>query len=470
MINEIPNLLIAEEFYFSALTFLENVDGDIRLLIKCLYHLGFTKKILTFIEQYPELLEIYEIKKIYLSVCKPSDLIFMQSRRTLPEFKERLAIESVEKYMIGKLYIGEERKRMFLEAFDTDERNFESLLSLHRESLLPENDIRQIFIKMKNKMLSSLYRCVLYENFDDFLDLSIDIPIKNNFSISRFLPKNYNSRFFVPEKTLNFFSPFFAEKLAIKLMKDRRKDDLFRLGVYMIENFDSEISYSTLGYYYLMTKNFKEAKKCFYISLKRNDKYSIAWLYLGISYSGLKECENAISSFKNAEKHMISSYKPSFYLAYEYHRMNNYEKAYIYYKKAMKIKNNPEIAYRYAIFLIYYEKYEAAYKIAYDLPYNEIRRLILGFIYYYTNKIDKAMNILDGNDWRTIAFKGFLFHLSGDFEKASEMYCNVLVKHDCTVIKDLLKLCKSQFISSLSEHIGDLFETMEIKNMTEMPL
>ncbi|KAG0418943.1 Anaphase-promoting complex subunit cut9 [Dictyocoela roeselum] len=470
MIGTIPSLLVAEEFYFSALAFLEHIDGDIRLLIICLYRLGYTKKIIPLINRYPELLEIYEIKRIYLSLCKPSSLVFGKSQRTLPEVKDRLEIESLEKYLIGKLYIGEERKKLYSEAFVLDERNFEALMSLHREMLITEDEAHKLILNMKNKDLAVIYKSILYEGGDDFIDISRSIGQNSAFSISKFSTTHFNSYSLAPEENLNFFSPFFGEKIGAKLLKENKKESLFRLGVYMVDSFDSEISYLTLGYHYLVDNNFKEAKKCFYTALKRNENYSIAWLYLGISYSGLKECENAISSFSTAEKHMICSYKPSFYLAYEYHRMNNYEKAYINYENAIKIKNTPEIAYRYAVFLIYYEKFDLAYEMVIDLPYEEIKRLLLAFIYFYTDKLEKAKAILKGDDWRTVAFKGFLYHLNNNYSRAIEMYSEVLVSHDCTVVKDLLAICGSNYTASPAEYASDLFEAMEIKNMTPMPL
>lgn len=474
MITEIPQILMNDEFYFSALILLEYLQTNTKLKLKCLYHLDYKKKLLNIIESNTELLEDFEIKKIYLRICKPSELINIESKRIDKQSNLHLNQKSVELYLIGKLFKGKHRAEKFVEAFKLDERNFEALVSLYREYLVSEYIIYNLIDEMDSSELKNLYKDIIISQSIKFGSKDgdserclRDIQIQNNDFYTSIYKSTHEMSLM---RNINFFSPFFGEVLGRKLLLESKNDDLFRLGVYMVENFDSEISYLVLGCFYIGSKNYKESKKCFYKALKINDEYGTAWFFLGISYSNLKECENAISSFKKAEKFLIADYKPSLYLAFEYHRMNNYDKAYIYYKQAFDIEKNPEITYRYAAFLIYYQNYDRANELLDLIPQKLIKSILCAFILYYKKQFSDAYDQLYEKDWRSFALKGFLLHIMMDQSKASDYYSEALIIHDCTVIRDLLSICNSKYKSSPAEYACDLFEAMDIKNMTEMPL
>lgn len=178
-----------------------------------------------------------------------------------------------------------------ISAIESDNRHLEAYIILRREDLIDSDDFSDL-LNLKHEWLKDLYNSIF----------------------------NY--------KGTPIFSPFFMEEYSYECYKNQDVSNIFTIGTEMIEDFlKCSTSYLVLGYYHLSKKKYSESRKCFYEAIKYDKNVGNLWLLLGLSYSGLKECENSISCYNQARQFMIGSYKPDFYIGYEYHKMHNIEQA-----------------------------------------------------------------------------------------------------------------------------------------------
>ncbi|ELQ75268.1 Anaphase-promoting complex (APC), Cdc16 subunit, partial [Trachipleistophora hominis] len=451
------------KLYLSALTMSDFIihthkDGDIDLcsykLISCLslFELNYHHRTLKFIENNEEILNYHTIRTIYLklgNILEPKkiNLALLQDKRnedfTLADC--RLDKKSIEYYLEAMVKKYVDRKNLLINAVESDNRNLEALMALKREDLVSTEEFSEL-ISAGPEWLTKLYTYIM----------------------------NYNEEIIV--------SPFFMEAYAYENYKREVTAQLFDLGVEMIEDFPKcSVSYLVLGYYYLSKKKHGEAKKCFYEAIKYDKQIGNLWLFLGLAYSGLKECENAISCYKQAKQLMIGSYKPDFYLAYEYHKMYNIEQASFFYLRAFKIKPEPVVIVRYATLLIYYEYYVDALKILAKVgsvnEFQNVYNLLVAYAFLFTGDLDRSEMFLDKckRDWRYLATKGFIKHLRSEIETAADIYMDALVQHGRSwVIEDLLRLTveiKDVKKDNLAyEYANDLFDSMDLKSLDFKPV
>lgn len=236
---------------------------------------------------------------------------------------------------------------------------------------------------------------------------------------------------------------------------------------------NSEFSFLTLGLSFLLSSNYSEARRCFYKAVQINNRYGRGWLYLGMAYSGMKECESSISCLNMSQKTMIGSYKPSFYLAVEYHRINNFERASFFYKQALRMSPGIEVQERYIALLIYYEYYTEALSYLATQKSN-----LLGLLRVYCNlflgKVNEAQKHLSAchPDWRYYATAGFIDHLMNKLDSAADNYSKALLKTHVNLIEELLGLtvenmsCKQS--NNVYDYATDLFDNMTPKYSFEI--
>lgn len=456
---------ISEGFYWSALLlgeYLYNKENSIKVLhtiVEAMYGLGFYERCINVIESNEELQEYYEMCKIYLqSISKMRGNRGRRQTRNIKMLIERpkkrlrasnicISQESVIRFYESRCT--EDPQKHLIESFLMDPRNLEALFFLKVNSLMNDQELIGILSQSNVRWCEEYFYTILF------------------------------SKSSIREK----FSPISFLNSAKELYLQRNGVDLFALGIYMIQLYkESEYSYFILGLYYLYKNNYEESKKCFYKTLKINDRFGRGWICLGISYSGLKECINALECFTNAQQQMPGSSLPSLYLGFEYHKMNNLEQAEIWYRKSLSMEQNAIVVQRYSAFLISNEKYsEALELLSYTSSEIENRylrnqaslNLLRCFCNLFTGKISHAQMHLSKceHDWRYFATSGFIKHIQNEAEEASYDYHQALIRtrHN-SVVEDLLNHAVDVMAgveeNTAFNYASDLFEALDLKSLS----
>lgn len=456
---------MSEEMYWSALSLAEyfyNADGCIEslvVIVEAMFHLKFYERCIEVIESNKEIQKYYTVCKIYLRSA--SRLHTKKNKKLIFDF-ENLDVDQVENpprnpkeklnaRSILKLHgssCTENPKKHLMASFLSDYRNFEALFLLHKNVLLTKNEHQNLVSEIKMASLSKCFEKILF---------------------GKVSPKSH------------VFSPITFLKMAKELYVSRNDMDIFSLGVYMINFYrESEYSYFILGLYYLLKNNYDESRKCFYKSLKINENFGEGWIGLGISYSGLKECINALECFNNAQQQMLGSSIPSLYLGFEYHKMNNLNQAEIWYKKSLKMDKNSVVVQKYSAFLISNDRYsEAMELLLYNNTDNEDRylrnestlQLLRCFCHLFTGNILDAQMHLDksAQDWRYFVTSGFIKHIQSQVQDAAYEYYQALIRTKQNgVIEDLLShsidLIAKKAENTAFNYAADLFEALDLKS------
>ncbi|KAG5859998.1 hypothetical protein KMI_03g04460 [Encephalitozoon hellem] len=440
---------LMEEMDCSALALSEHVyrekktNATIMLLLKSMYKLSCYERCIETIELNSSVMKIHEARVIYYR-CK--SLTGKKSKGLLAssgcdEELERYPPAEISRRSVRLLFEGltkedVKKKEILLEAYRSDNNNLEALLRMKNDCLINKKELLLLIDECKDKHMQDVYMEIFYPCFEpDF--------------------------YFLP-----FYSPWYGVKLARQYYKSGKDMLLFNLGASMVRLYpNSEFSFVALGLFFLMSSNYSEARRCFYKAVQINNEYGRGWLYLGMAYSGMKECESSITCLNIAYKTMIGSYKPAFYLAKEYHRMNNFERASFFYKHALGINPSVQVQERYISLLIYYEYYPEA------LSYLAAQKnSLLGLLRVYCNlflgKVAEAQKHLSScqADWRYYATAGFIDHLLNNLDSAADNYNKALLKTHVNLVEELLGLaienmtCKQN--NNVYDYATDLFDNM----------
>lgn len=353
--------------------------------------------------------------------------------------------QSIELHLKGMTKTSVERKNCLVSSIKLDNSNLESLIVLKRESLLTEADFENLLNELKDEKLRNIFKKIISYDTD---------------------PLNVS---------------FFAENVAFKLYNMKMKNQLVFMGMEMIEKYPEEsTSFLVFGLSKVLQKRYNDAKITFYEAIKREKTLGILWIFLGIAYSNLREYDNAISSFEFSKQLMIGSFKPDFYLAFEYHKMSNINNANIFYLNSLRIKREPLVIIRYSALLIHFEYYSEAIQILQDVEVRiddkNIYNLLLAYAFLFTGDLEKANSFLEKSkkDWRYFATKGYIFHLQSYSNEACEFYTNAIVHIGRSwILEDLLKHAIDLKESKAENHIYDygtnLFESMNLKSLDFVP-
>jgi anaphase-promoting complex subunit 6 len=440
---------LQEELHWSSLLLSEYVyrtDKSITasvLLLRSLYGLSLYDRCVEIIERNTELARIREVRTIYYkSKSRASN-----STRCIalgPAGEEKIECQepvnirhgSIELYWEALTKEDSRRRDMLVEAYASDTYNLEALATLKREGLMSRKELEKLIETCEDKDMVSVYERVFNPVFDvDF--------------------------YFLP-----FYCPWSGLLLARRYYGEKKSMELFNLGISMYRLYPtSEHSFASLGLHFLLEENFGEARRCFYRAVQINDKFGTGWLYLGIAYAGMKEGENCISCLNVAIKLMIGSFKPAFYLALQYHRMNNFERASYFYKQALRLNPAMQVQEKYISLLIYYEYYAEA------LSYLATQKSsVLGLLRVYCNlflgKVAEAQKHLMScaTDWRYYATAGFIDHLMNRLDSAADNYNKALLRSHVNVVDELLGLavenitCKQD--NNVYDYASDLFNNI----------
>ncbi|KAH9411318.1 hypothetical protein HK407_06g11490 [Ordospora pajunii] len=370
-----------------------------------------------------------ECGEIYESV---ENALMMYSTEHILKKSVRLLFEGLTKEDVR-------RKEILLEAYRHDNYNMEALIRMKNEGIVDKKELVSLVEDCKDVFMREVYMAVFYPCFE---------------------PDLYS---------LAFYSPWYGLKEARRYYKSGKDTLLFSLGTCMVKKYPgSEFSFISLGLFFLMAQNYQEARRCFYKAVQINNEYGRGWMYLGMAYSGMKECESSISCLKVAYKKMIGSYKPSLYLAIEYHRMNNFERASVFYKQALKINPVIQAQERYIALLIYYEYYAEALEYL-NSQSNSILDLLRVYCNLFLGKVNEAQKHLLAckPDWKYYATAGFIDHLTNRLESAASNYNKALLKNHISLIEELLGLaieniaCKQN--NNVYDYASDLFDCITPK-------
>lgn len=424
----------------------DRAEAALVLLLKSMCSLGYHERCIEVIEANSSITRIHDVRVIYykckslvektarcISISTDSENMEMHSAASISQ-------KSIELFFKALTREDVKRREMLLEAYGCDHHNLEALLRMKSEDLISKRDLLKLVESCGDEQLREVYAEI----------------------------------FRCAEDCEPFYSPWRGLSFAKQHYKNRKSLPLFNLGVSMFKQYpNSEFSFAVLGLFFLLSLNFAEARRCFYKAVQINSKYGRGWLYLGIAYSGMKECESSISCLNMAHKLMIGSFKPSFYLAVEYHRMNNFERASFFYKQALKISPAIQVQERYISLLIYYEYYTEA------LSYLAAQKdNLLGFLRVYCNlflgKVSEAQKHLAKcpTDWRYYATAGFIDHLMNKLDSAADNYNRALLKTHVNLIEELLGLavenmaCKQT--NNVYDYATDLFDNMTSKYCFEV--
>ncbi|TBU18530.1 hypothetical protein CWI42_060120 [Ordospora colligata] len=464
------NSYLNEEMHCSALALSEYIytrdKSDIALimLLRSLYAMCCYERCMEIIELNDSLMKYSHVKIIYYK-CKYStkkknteygqigkgiveneieDKKCNEMHESLNNPLVKYSTEHISKTSVCLLFEGltkddVRRKEILLEAYRNDSYNIEALIRMKNEGIIDKKELNYLVDQCNDLFIRDVYKAIFYPYFEpDFYSLA-------------------------------FYSPWYGLKEAKRYYKSGKETLLFNLGICMVKKYPgSEFSFISLGLFFLMTQNYQEARRCFYKAVQINSEYGRGWMYLGMAYSGMKECESSISCLKIAHKKMIGSYKPSLYLAVEYHRMNNFERASVFYKQALKINPVIQVQERYIALLIYYEYYAEALEHLHAQS-NNVLDLLRVYCNLFLGKVNEAQKHLLAckTDWKYYATAGFIDHLTNKLESAASNYNKALLKNHISLIEELLGLaveniaCKQN--NNVYDYASDLFDCITPK-------
>jgi anaphase-promoting complex subunit 6 len=440
---------LEEELYWSSLALSEYVyrtDKSVAAsmqLLRSMYKLSLHDRCVETIERNPELARVCEIRIIYhksksraSNKTRGMELGPVSGEKI--ESHEPIGIKhrSIELYWEALTKEENKRRDMLVEAYVCDTCNMEALGMLKMEGLISGRELGKLIESCEDKEVAAVYGDV------------------------------FNPVFEVDFYFLSFYCPWNGLLLAQRYYKDRKGLELFNLGISMYRLYPgSEYSFASLGLYFMLEASFGEARRCFYRAVQINSKFGTGWLYLGIAYAGMKEGENCISCLNVAVKLMMGSFKPAFYLALQYHKMNNFERASHFYKQALRLDPTVQVQERYISLLIYYEYYAEA------LSYLATQRSpALGLLRVYCNlflgKVAEAQKHLSSceADWRYYATAGFIDHLMNKLDSAADNYNKALLRSHVGIVDELLGLavenitCKQD--NNVYDYASDLFNNI----------
>lgn len=423
----------------------EGTETALVLLFKSMYRLRYYERCVEMVEGEGSMAEIHDVRIIYYK-CKSlverrtkNIAVSTESRRVAGHPLFPIRQKSIELLFNGLTKEDIRRKEMLLEAYACDHHNLEALLRMRSEDLGSKREVLRLVEGCEDEQMREVYM----EIFCPGLETGLYLP--------------------------SFYSPWYGLVLGKQYYRDKKSLPLFNLGVCMFRLYpSSELSFVTLGLFFLLSSNYTEARRCFYKAVQINSRYGRGWLYLGIAYSGMKECESSVSCLNMAHKLMVGSFKPSFYLAVEYHRMNNFERASFFYKQALKMDPSILVQERYISLLIYYEYYTEALSYL-AAQKNSLLGLLRVYCHLFLGKVSEAQKHLSAcpTDWRYYATAGFIDHLMNRLDSAADNYNKALLKTHVNLVEELLGLAVENMARKQSNNVydyaTDLFDTMTQK-------
>ncbi|KAI7904791.1 uncharacterized protein BX663DRAFT_503545 [Cokeromyces recurvatus] len=303
---------------------------------------------------------------------------------------------------------------------------------------------------------------------------------------------------------------FFKESIPLYLAclyELGNKIELYEYAQLLVNKMNTEaVAWHAVGLYYLHIKNHMEARKYFNHALTINNFFQQAWLGYGHSFSAVKDYDQAINAYNQCSKLIPESYLPLMNIAIQHMGKEDFDAAYIEFKKSVeKCTSDPFLYNEFAVCCYKLEQYEearehlhAALKLAKERqsqrsPIWEKIWCNLGHIYRQQplqnhNRALKCFeNALSRNprnsDARAAA--GMIYQLKGNIARAIVEYHEALKNSDTKqLIEELIKIAlesnvKMSYVANdeypyLNDNIFDISQipltNKETKNEIDLEL
>lgn len=406
------SLLLSEYIYKK-----EKTKESFKYIILNLYRLGFYTKILDILNDIT--LDDYEIRLIYYKCIQKTDTIPnnksisgytspVSNNNTSLDSTNLINKESLEIFFISLTKKDILRKDLLIQSFKIDPNNLECLYYLVKEDLVQEKEFK---ILLEDSCMKDVY-------------LEIFHPCVSS-----------------------FFHPFYAYLFSKILYKSKDLSKLFSVSHDSYRMYkDSVYSFLSLSLYFMLIKNYEEAKRILLECLDFDKSDGFVYLYLGICYSKLRECEKSLICFNISNKKMVCTWKTYYYLSYEYQKMTNFDKARLYYKEGLNVDRNIKIQEGFVSLLIFCEDYkEALSYISSIIRSKESEKsnniyLLKCYCQLFLGNINESKDSLDmcEKDYKYYCTKGYIEHLTNNIEKACDFYNKSLLLNNSQVIEDLM--------------------------------
>lgn len=365
------------------------------------------------------------------------------------DYKIEIDEKSIEQFYEAITKSDVIRAKQLKEAFNLDNNNLESLFYLYKDGLIPKRELIEMVSQSNERIRAICSEIFFFEEKNP----------KNLFMVNR--PCFYD---------MPFYNPIYIFTSSKDLFRKKKKTLLFNLSFAALKLYPNSIyTYLSLGLYFLMLEDYKEAKKCL-MRGARYEKNGFLFLYLGICYSALRECENAVSCFNISHKLLIGSWKPIYYLACEHQRMTNYDRATFYFKEGLNIERNAKLQEKYVSLLVFCEYYDEAlsYLASQNNPQHYLLRV---YCFLFKGKITESINYLNkcDKDWKFYATFGYIEHLINNLDNAANMYSKSLLIKNEIIVEELMTLAIENLASKsendVYKYCTELFENLFTKTM-----
>jgi hypothetical protein len=400
------SLLLSEYVYKK-----EKTKESFKYIILNLYRLGFYAKILDILNDIS--LDDYDIRLIYYKCIQKTDTLpnnksHYSSCTTSIDSTNIINKESVELLFISLTKKDILRKDLLIQAFQIDPNNLECLYYLIKEDLVQEKEVRTL---LEDCHLKNVYLEIFY-------------PVVSE-----------------------FFHPFYAYLFSKILYKSKNISKLFSVSHNSYRMYKNSVyPFLSLSLYFMLIKNYEEAKRILLKCLDFDKSDGHVYLYLGISYSRLRECEKSLICFNISNKKMVCTWKTYYYLSCEYQKMTNFDKARLYYKEGLSIDRNIKIQEGFVSLLIFCEDYkEALSYISSIIRSKESEKsnniyLLKCYCHLFLGNINESNNALYmcEKDYKYYCTKGYIEHLTNNVEKACDFYNKSLLLNNSQVVEDLM--------------------------------
>lgn len=389
-----------------------------------LFKLGYYHKIIDILEGVD--LNDYDIRISYYKSLVETETNKKIKNVPLSSYKKPTISNILDNHSIEKFWYALTKKdilkkELLIEAYRLDNKNIECLYFLIKDEMCTDKEFLDLLqLNQECKLLSDIF----------LFPFSITNEIEN-----------------VSVDVLEFYHPFYAFIFSKKLFIEKKKLLLFNLShksyrIYM----HCTYTYLSLALYFFLIEDYEEAKRILLKSFEFDKRTGLIYMYLGICYSRLRECEKSLNCFNISNRKIVCTWKTYYYLACEYQKMTNFDKAKFYYLEGLNVDRNIMLQEGYISLLIFCESYQEALSyISGIIKSKETRRLnnillLKSYCYLFLGNLNESKDALEKcrKDYRYFCTKGYIEHLTNNIDLACDFYNKSLLLKNSSVIEDLM--------------------------------
>ncbi|KDO34633.1 hypothetical protein SPRG_00695 [Saprolegnia parasitica CBS 223.65] len=120
--------------------------------------------------------------------------------------------------------------------------------------------------------------------------------------------------------------PFHYQCIAVfvaTLVQLERKSELFHFAHQMVDSPSVDMSWYTVGCYYVLVKKFDTAQRYFHKATNLEPQFAPAWIGFGNVFAMQDESDQAMSSYRTATRLLLGCHVPLLCIGMEHYRTNN---------------------------------------------------------------------------------------------------------------------------------------------------